>query len=152
MTDNPDDIRSLSASWRRHLDAANLAARTIETCSGAGTQLTVYLSAEEHSLRCPEIGREDLEGFNVDQRLTHSASTASNRHRALQQFFLWLLLDRYCLRSVLDIRRSVDASGAISKDTEPQQEALLAIIPIQRTLSTEPHENRRLAKGWLDQS
>ena len=87
MIDNPDDIRSLTASWRRHLDAANLAARTIETYSAAVTQLTVYLSAEEHSLRCPEIGREDHEGFNVDQRLTHSASTASNRYRALQQFF-----------------------------------------------------------------
>ncbi len=94
MTEHPDDIRLLAASWRRHLDAANLADRTIGTYLAATDQLTAYLETErQHSLRCTEIGREDIEAFVTWQRTTRSASTASNRYRALQQFWKWLLLE-----------------------------------------------------------
>ena len=94
MTEHPDDIRLLAASWRRHLDAANLADRTIGTYLAATDQLTAYLeTVRQHSLRCTEIGREDIEAFVTWQRTTRSASTASNRYRALQQFWKWLLLE-----------------------------------------------------------
>jgi len=62
MTEHSDDIRLLSASWRRHLDAANLADRTIGSYMAAVEQLTAHVETERrHSLRCAEIGREDIE-------------------------------------------------------------------------------------------
>ena len=106
MTEHPDDIRLLAASWRRHLDAANLADRTIGTYMAATDQLTAYLETErQHSLRCTEIGREDIEAFVTWQRTTRSASTASNRYRALQQFWKWLLLEEEITTNPFDRMR-----------------------------------------------
>jgi site-specific recombinase XerD len=84
------DITPLSRSFARALHAANRSPRTVETYLAAVDQLTAYLLAHGMPSDVGSITREYIEAFVSELVDTRSASTASNRFRALQQFFKFL--------------------------------------------------------------
>jgi site-specific recombinase XerD len=84
------ELEALTTSWRRSLRARNLAPKTIKTYCEAAGQLADFLErAGVGAVR--DIERGHVEDFIADQIETRSASTASVRFRALQQFFAWCL-------------------------------------------------------------
>lgn len=84
------DIEPLSRSFARSLRASNRSPKTVETYLAAISQLTEFL--REHNLPrdVALVTREHVELFIAHLAETRSASTASNRFRALQQFFKFL--------------------------------------------------------------
>src|SRR4051812_9263320 len=84
------DIAPLSRSFARSLRAANRSPRTVETYLAAINQLAAYLVAHGTPTQVVSITREYVEAFVSELVETRSASTASNRFRALQQFFKFL--------------------------------------------------------------
>lgn len=85
------ELDSLLASWARHLRAANLSPRTIQSYTEAGGQLAAFLSERGMPTSPAAITREHVETFIEDLLSRYSASTAANRYRSLQQLFRWLL-------------------------------------------------------------
>jgi site-specific recombinase XerD len=84
-------LPTLVPSWQRHLRAANLSPRTIQSYTEAARQFAGFLAAQGMACTPSAIAREHVEAFIehiLDQR---SASTAANRYRSLQQFFRWLV-------------------------------------------------------------
>jgi site-specific recombinase XerD len=84
------EIEALVNSWRRDLRARNLARKTIKTYGESADQLVAHLAAEGVTTAA-EISREHVSDFITELLATRSASTASVRFRALQQFFAWLV-------------------------------------------------------------
>lgn len=80
-------LDELADSWRRHLTAERKSPKTIETYLEATGQLTAFLD----NPTAGDIEREDVEKFTIHLLEHRSPSTASNRFRALQQFFKWLV-------------------------------------------------------------
>lgn len=80
----------LARSWDRSLAHRNLAVQTRATY---GAALEQFLAHEAARLGRPvaleEVTRHDVGEFIAHLLQTRSASTASNRFRALQQFFKW---------------------------------------------------------------
>jgi site-specific recombinase XerD len=88
---NPSPLLQEASRFHRHLRATNRATKTVETYGLATTQLDAYL-AEKGMPRSPEaISREHLEAFITDQLTRNKPATASNRYRALQSFFKYLV-------------------------------------------------------------
>ncbi len=81
----------LLPSWRRHLRAANLSPRTIQSYLEAGDQFAAYVAATGMPDDPANLRREHVEAFIEDLLSQHSASTAANRYRSLQQLFRWLV-------------------------------------------------------------
>jgi site-specific recombinase XerD len=84
------DVEALLASFRRHLAASNLALRTIETYLEGCFSFTRFLQASELPTDVAAIRREHVEAFIEDVLKRWKPATASNRYRALQQFFRFL--------------------------------------------------------------
>jgi site-specific recombinase XerD len=84
------DITPLSRSFARGLRAANRSPRTVETYLAAINQLASYLLVHGMPTDVRSMTREYVEAFVSELVETRSASTASNRFRALQQFFKFL--------------------------------------------------------------
>ena len=84
------EIEALVNSWRRDLRARNLAPETIKTYGESADRLFAHLGAEGVTMAAG-VSREDVSDFITDLLATRSASTASVRFRALQQFFTWLV-------------------------------------------------------------
>lgn len=85
------DIRSLAASFSRHLRAANLSPRTVRTYGEAVEGLARFLESRGMPTDVGAITREYLEAFIEDLLARWRPATASNRFRALQQFFRFLV-------------------------------------------------------------
>jgi integrase/recombinase XerC len=81
-------VNDSSASWLRSLRARNLAVRTQGTYRQSVEQLAAWLETEG-VVTVDEVRRRHVEDFIADLAQTRSASTASVRFRALQQFFNW---------------------------------------------------------------
>ena len=79
-------IEALVNSWRRDLRARYLARKTIKTYAESADQIVAHLAAEGVTTAA-EISREHVSDFITELVATRSASTASVRFRALQQFF-----------------------------------------------------------------
>ena len=77
-------------TWCRDLRARNLAPKTIKTYSESADQLVAHLDVEGVTM-AGDVSREQVSDFITDLLATRSASTASVRFRALQQFFAWLV-------------------------------------------------------------
>ena len=82
--------RIFANSWRRDLRARNLARKTIKTYGESADQLVAHLAAEGVTTAA-EISQEHVSDFMTELLATRSASTASVRFRALQQFFARLV-------------------------------------------------------------
>lgn len=83
-----DGLDFLIRSYVRHLRAANMSTRTIETYSESCLQFEKFFSGLEGAPdRSPT--RVDVEAFIEELLSTRSAATASVRYRALRRFFTW---------------------------------------------------------------
>ena len=87
----PPAFAVLAASYRRHLLAANKAPRTLETYLEAVDQFGAHLRAQGMPTDPTLVSREHVESFIADLLSRFKPATASNRYRALQSFFKWLL-------------------------------------------------------------
>lgn len=86
--------------WDRTLRAGNYPETTRYNYVLAATQLAKYLAVHQpdgDALTAAEdpgrVTRAHVEAFQVWMVETRSAATALNKHKCLQQFFKWLLLD-----------------------------------------------------------
>jgi len=77
-------------SWTRHLRAANLAPRTIQSYGEAATRLVGFLTERGMPVDVASIRREHVETYIEDLLAHWSPATAAVRYRSLQQFFRWL--------------------------------------------------------------
>lgn len=84
-------IGQLIPSWNRHLRAANLSPRTIQSYIEAATKFVAFLAEAGMPQEPPAVTREHVEAFIERVLESHSAATAANRYRSLQQFFRWLV-------------------------------------------------------------
>jgi len=83
-------LEPLIRSWLRSLKARNLSGQTQTTYAAAARQLDAHLEAAGVT-RLGQVDRRHVEDFIVKLTQTRSPATASNRFRALQQFFSWLV-------------------------------------------------------------
>jgi site-specific recombinase XerD len=81
----------LAASFRRSLLAENKSARTVQTYGEALRLFEAFLSDKGMPLSVEHITREHVEAFIGDLVQRFKPATASNRYRALQVFFKWLV-------------------------------------------------------------
>ena len=85
------------SDWDRSLRSGNYPQTTRYNYLLGVTQLARYLarvSADEHAVQTPvAVARRHVEAFQVWMIDTRSAATALNKHKALQQFFKWLVVD-----------------------------------------------------------
>lgn len=85
------DLEALSASFRRHLRAANLAPKTIKTYMEAADGLRRFLVERGMPTQVTAITREHVEAYVTDLLDRWKPATASARYRALQQLFRFLV-------------------------------------------------------------
>ncbi|HWE56565.1 MAG TPA: tyrosine-type recombinase/integrase [Acidimicrobiales bacterium] len=85
------DLSALLPSWRRHLQAEEKSARTVQSYLEAADQFAAYLGSSGRPTVAAELSREHVESY-LEQLLAmgRSASTVANRYRSLQQLFRWL--------------------------------------------------------------
>jgi site-specific recombinase XerD len=84
------DVRTMVASFRRHLRAGNVSERTIQTYLEACTQLADFLEHQGMPVQVSNIRREHIEAFIEHLLDTRKPATASIRYRSLQQLFRFL--------------------------------------------------------------
>jgi site-specific recombinase XerD len=84
-------LASLLPSWRRHLRAANLADRTVQSYLEAAQQFTDFLEERGMPRAVDGISREHIETFIENILSRWSPATAGSRYRSLQQLFRWLV-------------------------------------------------------------
>lgn len=81
------------AAWLRHLRAERKSPRTVRGYQDAVLLLHRFLVDRGMPTVVEHVTREHVEEFVLDQLDRWSPATASNRFRALQQFFRWLELE-----------------------------------------------------------
>ena len=79
----------LTQSFQRSLLAENKSPKTIATYSESLQQFGAFLASRGMPVIVAHIRREHVEAFVADLLSRLKPATASNRHRALQQFFKW---------------------------------------------------------------
>jgi site-specific recombinase XerC len=87
----PSPLLQEAARFQRHLRAVNRSPKTLETYGLATTQLDAFLAAQGMPRDPEAISREHVESFIADLLSRWSPATASNRYRALQSFFKYLV-------------------------------------------------------------
>ncbi len=85
----PDEVATLTASWRRSLAARRASPRTITTYITAVEQLAAYLAAAGMPTRVSTVRREHVEAWVTDLLARRAPTTAHNRFRGCQAFFNW---------------------------------------------------------------
>jgi site-specific recombinase XerD len=88
------DIDVNLASFVRHLRAANLSPRTIESYSESVRALDAYLTDHGLPTDVGAVERAHIEAFVADLLERWKPATASNRFRGSQAFFKWLVEER----------------------------------------------------------
>jgi site-specific recombinase XerD len=89
--DDPDELMSLLASWKRSLRAQRISPATISTYSIAVGQLRAFLLERGMPVTPRSIAREHVESFIEDLLARWKPATAHNRYRGCQAFFRWLV-------------------------------------------------------------
>jgi len=84
-------LDALLPSWARHLRAANLSPRTIQSYGEAARRLDAFLAERGMPTGVGSIRREHVEAFIEDILANWSPATAAVRYRSLQQLFRWLI-------------------------------------------------------------
>jgi site-specific recombinase XerD len=86
----PGDFPILAKSFHRSLLAQNKSPRTIQSYGEAVRLLGEYLMAQGTPTNVAGVRREHVESFLADVLAHRKPTTAANRYRSLQQFFIWL--------------------------------------------------------------
>jgi site-specific recombinase XerC len=84
------ELSGLLASWRLHLEAANLSPRTIRAYTDDGALFAAFLADKGMPTGAASIHREHVEAFIVAELERTAPSSAATRYRSLQQLFNWL--------------------------------------------------------------
>lgn len=84
------DLTTLVGDFERSLRAANKAPRTIKIYGDSARWLIAFLHEQGMPTAAEEVRREHIEAFTADQLTRFKPATASQRYRALAQFFKWL--------------------------------------------------------------
>ena len=87
---NVGQLTVLLASWRLHLEAANLSPRTVRAYTDDGALFARFLADHGMPTAVAGIHREHVEAFIAAELERTSPSSAATRYRSLQQFFRWL--------------------------------------------------------------
>lgn len=85
------DLDPLVRDWNRAMRVVGRSPRTLETYGEAVAQLRSFLEEQDHSLEVAEIRRGDIEDFLLSVGSRCSPATVSNRYRALQAFFKFVV-------------------------------------------------------------
>jgi site-specific recombinase XerD len=89
---NVGDLTAYRRSFERGLRAANKSQRTVETYLDALDQLCAFLTEKGMPTAAESVTREHIESYLVELLdLGRAPATVSNRFRALQQFFKFLV-------------------------------------------------------------
>ncbi len=104
-TTSVGDIKPLQRDFERSQRAARRSPRTIETYREGIDQLTAFLARHGMPLRAASIRREHVEAFMDELNARTKPATASNRFRALQQFFKFLVEEGEIERSPMERMR-----------------------------------------------
>jgi site-specific recombinase XerD len=96
------DITSLQRDFERSQRAARRSPRTIETYREGIDQLAVFLERQGMPVKVASIRREHVEAFMEELNARTKPATASNRFRALQQFFKFLVEEGEIDRSPME--------------------------------------------------
>src|SRR4051812_41052839 len=83
-------VAGLVPSWLRSLRAENKSPRTLQSYAEAAGQFASFVADRGMPTAASSIRREHVEAFLERLLEIHSASTAANRSRSLQQYFRWL--------------------------------------------------------------
>ena len=139
---------SLLASWKRHLRAANLSPRTIQSYVEAAEQFGQFLITNGLPTDPGAIRRTHVEAFVTDLLQRHSASTAANRFRSLQQLFRWLVEEDEVVASPMARMRPPKVPHQpVPVFSIDEQKALLATCT---TKSLEDLRDRALIRLFID--
>ena len=84
------ELSGLLASWRLHLEAANLSPRTIRAYTDDGALFAAFLADKGMPTVAGNIRREHVEAFIAAELERTSPASAATRYRSLQQLFNWL--------------------------------------------------------------
>lgn len=84
------ELSRLLASWRLHLEAANLSPRTIRPYTDDGALLAKFLTAKGMPTVASNIRREHVEASIAAELERTAPASAATRYRSLQQLFNWL--------------------------------------------------------------
>jgi site-specific recombinase XerD len=125
-----------TASFARHLRAANLSPKTVRTYLEATGQFGRFLSATDRPTTLEGLRREDLEAFIEDLLARHSPATAHNRYAGLQAFFRWAIEEELIDASPMARMRPPkvpEQPPAVLR--EPELRALLRIVDADRTFA-----------------
>lgn len=98
-----DPFWLLVVSWERALRAENRSPRTIETYRAAAASLHTYLAAQGMPTAPDAVSAEHLRAYLAAQLESGlKPSTVSNRYRALQVWFRWLVSEGELPKSPMD--------------------------------------------------
>lgn len=89
----PPAFRALLRSFRLHLRAENKAERTVQTYLESLLRFAEFLASEGLPTDPAEVTREHIRAFVADLLVRFKPATASNRYRALQTFYRWLVAE-----------------------------------------------------------
>jgi site-specific recombinase XerD len=84
------ELSGLLASWRLHLEAADLSPRTIRAYTDDGALFAAFLAGKGMPTAVSNIRREHVEAFIAAELERTAPASAASRYRSLQQFFSWL--------------------------------------------------------------
>jgi site-specific recombinase XerD len=84
------ELTALLASWRLHLEAANLSPRTVRAYTDDGAMFARFLADHGMPTAVAGIRREHVEAFIAAELERTAPSSAATRYRSLQQLFRWL--------------------------------------------------------------
>src|SRR5215469_5663669 len=84
------DLSGLLASWRLHLEAANLSPRTIRAYTDDAAIFVAFLADKGMPTTAASIHGEHVEALIVAELERTAPASAATRYRSLQQLFNWL--------------------------------------------------------------
>lgn len=84
------DFSVLLGDFERSLRAANKTERTVQIYGESARRLIGFLQEAGMPTRAGQVGRAELEAFTADQLSRFKPATASQRYRAIAQFFKWM--------------------------------------------------------------
>jgi site-specific recombinase XerD len=130
--------------WDRTLRAANHPATTRYNYLLAAAQFGRFLAehspdpdADAAAEDPTEVRRPHIESFQAWMIDTRSAATALNKHKGLQQFFKWLLLDE-------------EAIARSPMERVPQPKTPLTLVPVIDDADTKKLLDTCKPKGFID--
>jgi site-specific recombinase XerD len=101
-TQSVNDIKALQRDFERSQRAARRSPRTIETYREAIDQLAAFLERAGIPTAVAAIQRQHVEAFMNELHARTKPATASNRFRALQQFFKFAVEEEEIDRSPME--------------------------------------------------